>query len=160
MPALLAMLFQNGLGILGNALLQKGQSVVEERLGVKLTPQATQADILALKQLEFQHEEWLVTAAQEELKLQLEAVKAEDTQVTDRWKSDMTSDSWLSKNVRPVVLLSVLGMFAVLALLSASGYNVDGEYLGLLKEWGMLTMGAYFGGRSFEKITNMKVGAK
>jgi maltodextrin utilization protein YvdJ len=160
MPALLAMLFQNGLGILGNALLQKGQEVVEAKLGVKLEPNMSSENILALKQLEFQHEEWLVTATQETLKAQFAAVAAEDVQITDRWKADMASDSWWSKNVRPIVLMSLLIMFGVLALLASFGYKVDDEYLTLLKEWGMLALGAYFGGRSYEKVTSMKVGAK
>jgi len=77
MIPLVAELLANGLGLLGNAVMAKGKEVVEEKLGVKLPETAaTQEQILALKQLEFQHEEWLVSQSLEEKKLELEETKA------------------------------------------------------------------------------------
>lgn len=154
------MLAQNGLGLLGSALMEKGQKVVEDKLGVKLTAKPTQEQVLQLKQLEYAHEEWLLSAGLERVKQELEYQKVQEEGVTSRWKADMASDSWLSKNIRPIVLLSLLFLFLFLVVIAASGWKVDDAYLSLLKEWGMLVLGAYFGGRTFEKITSMKQGDK
>ena len=160
MAPLIAMLMENGLNLLGQAVLTKGKEVVEDKLGIKLTPEATQADILALKQAEFQHEEWLVTAQQKMLEAELAAEAAEAVAISDRWKSDMASDSWLSKNIRPVVLLYILVSYTVLSLMSAAHWNVNEEYVKLLGEWGMLVMTAYFGSRGIEKVMSIRQGKK
>ena len=61
-PLVVAALLEKGLGMLGNAVLAKGQSVVEDKLGIKLTPDITPEQAVALKQLEFEHEKWLLDA--------------------------------------------------------------------------------------------------
>ena len=81
-----------------------------------------------------------------------ELFKAEQQNVTDRWKSDMGSDSWLSKNIRPMTLIAILCAYFVFASASAFGWNVNESFVKLLGEWGQLIMLAYFGGRTAEKI--------
>lgn len=150
---ILAELAKNGLGILAGAVTAKGKAAVEEKLGVKIPEAGLSAELaLQLKSLEFQHEEWLVGQELEGRKLDLEGAKLEGEAVTSRWQSDMASDSWLSKNIRPSVLLYLLSAYTILSLLSAFGFNVNQAYIELLGQWGMLVMTAYFGGRSMEKI--------
>ena len=81
-----------------------------------------------------------------------ELFKAEQQNVTDRWKADMGSDSWLSKNIRPMTLIAILGAYFVFASAAAFGWSVNESYVKLLGEWGQLIMLAYFGGRTAEKI--------
>jgi hypothetical protein len=81
-----------------------------------------------------------------------ELFKAEQQNVTDRWTSDMGSDSWLSKNIRPMTLIAILCAYFVFASASAFGWSVNESYVKLLGEWGQLIMLAYFGGRTAEKI--------
>lgn len=81
--------------------------------------------------------------------------EVEQVAVTDRWKADMASDSRLSKNIRPAVLIYILSAFLLFSLLSAFGISVNTAYVTLLGEWGQIVMLAYFGGRSAEKIASI-----
>jgi len=91
-----------------------------------------------------------------ELNVDLEAYKTEQNNLTDRLKADMASDSWLSKNIRPMTLIFILGAYFVFAMMSAFGQNANERYVELLGQWGMLIMSFYFGGRTLEKIMDMK----
>ena len=82
--------------------------------------------------------------------------ETEQKGITDRWTSDMASDSWLSKNIRPMSLVAVFTGFFTFALMSAFGYNANESYVNLLGQWGMLIMSAYFGGRTLEKIVELR----
>jgi len=82
--------------------------------------------------------------------------KTEQNNLTDRLKSDMGSDSWLSKNIRPMTLLLILGGYFTFAMMSAFDYDTNKSYVELLGQWGMLVMSFYFGGRTLEKIMDMK----
>lgn len=82
--------------------------------------------------------------------------KAEITGVSERWKSDMNSDSWLSKNVRPMTLVYLLTAYLLLAVLDGFGFRISESYVTLLGQWGMLVMSAYFGGRTLEKIIDAR----
>lgn len=86
--------------------------------------------------------------------------ETEQKGITDRWTSDMASDSWLSKNIRPMSLVAVFTGFFIFAMMSAFGYNANESYVNLLGQWGMLIMSAYFGGRTLEKIIELKQGNK
>lgn len=88
---------------------------------------------------------------------QLEADIAEQQELTKRQQADMTSDSWLSKNIRPMTLLFILGAYFLFAMMSAFGFDANSKYVELLGQWGMLIMSFYFGGRTLEKIMDMKV---
>jgi hypothetical protein len=85
-----------------------------------------------------------------------ELYKAEQNNLTDRLKADMSSDSWLSKNIRPMTLLLILGGYFTFAMMSAFDYDTNQSYVQLLGQWGMLVMSFYFGGRTLEKIMDMK----
>jgi hypothetical protein len=82
--------------------------------------------------------------------------EAEQTNVSDRWKADMGSDSWLSKNIRPMTLVYILSAYLALAIMDGLGFHIAESYVTLLGQWGMLVMGAYFGGRTLEKVMNRK----
>lgn len=84
------------------------------------------------------------------------AFEVEQANVTERWKSDMGSDSWLSKNIRPMTLVYILSAFIVMALLDGAGFKISESYVTLLGQWGMLVMTAYFGGRTVEKVMGKK----
>jgi hypothetical protein len=84
------------------------------------------------------------------------AFEVETKAVTDRWQADMASDSWLSKNIRPMTLIAIFVAYFLFAALSAGGINVNESYVKLLGEWGQLIMLAYFGGRTAEKIMGDK----
>jgi hypothetical protein len=82
--------------------------------------------------------------------------KTEQAGVSDRWKSDMSSDSWWSKNIRPMTLAYILSAYLALAVLDGFGFRVAEAYVTLLGQWGMLVMSAYFGGRTLEKIMDAR----
>jgi len=160
---LLGTLAQNGLGLLSSAIQAKGKEVVENALGVKIGDDPTPAEVEKLRQLQYDHEERLLELGiakaqqeQEELKALLAAQANQENNVSDRWRSDMTSDSWLSKNVRPGTLVYLLTAYLLLALLDGSGYKISESYVQLLGQWGMLVMTAYFGGRTVEKVMEMR----
>ena len=80
----------------------------------------------------------------------------EQKAVSDRWAADMASDSWLSKNIRPMTLVYILTAFNSMAVLDGFGFHIAEAYVTLLGQWGMLVMSAYFGGRTLEKIMGKK----
>lgn len=82
--------------------------------------------------------------------------KTEQNNLTDRLKSDMLSDSWLSKNIRPMTLVAIFIGYFTFAMMSAFGLEANEVYVTLLGQWGMLVMSFYFGGRTLEKIIEMK----
>ena len=73
--------------------------------------------------------------------------------ITSRWQADMNSDSWLSKNVRPLVLIFLVVCTMLLIFIDAGklNFNVKDSYIDLLQLVLITVIGAYFGGRSFEK---------
>ena len=85
-----------------------------------------------------------------------ELYKTEQNNVSGRWTADMNSDSWLSKNIRPMSLVAIFIGYFLFAMMSAFGYDAKESYVNLLGQWGMLIMSAYFGGRTLEKIIEMK----
>ena len=84
--------------------------------------------------------------------------ETEQNNLTQRLSADMSSDSWLSKNIRPMTLVAILLGYFTFAMMSAFNYNTQSEYVQLLGQWGMLIMSFYFGGRTLEKIIDMKRG--
>ena len=73
--------------------------------------------------------------------------------ITSRWEADLKSDSWLSKNVRPMVLIFLIVCTMLLIFIDAGAikFNVKDSYIDLLQLVLITVIGAYFGGRSFEK---------
>jgi Holin of 3TMs, for gene-transfer release len=124
------------------ALLDIGGKLVD-----KFFPDPQQAEQAKLKLLEMQQTGELA---------QLNADVAEQHELTERLKADMGSDSWLSKNIRPMTLIAILTGYFVFAGLSAAKIDVNESYVQLLGQWGMLIMSFYFGGRTLEKIMDMQ----
>lgn len=87
---------------------------------------------------------------------ELQADSIEAQELTKRQQADMSSDSWLSKNIRPMTLIAILVGYFVFAMMSAFNMNANESYVRLLGDWGMLIMSFYFGGRTLEKIMDMK----
>jgi uncharacterized membrane protein (DUF106 family) len=89
---------------------------------------------------------------QQEGKLaELNADNIEAQELTKRQSADMMSDSWLSKNIRPMTLIFILITYTVFGMMSAWDIEVNNNYVELLGQWGMLIMSFYFGGRTLEK---------
>ena len=161
--SLLGTLAENGLGLLSSAIQAKGKQVVENTLGVKIPDAPTPEDVNKLRQLQFEHEERLFELGIEKAKMELEELKVLATaaqndadNITDRWQADMSSDSWLSKNIRPMSLIAIFMGYFLFALMSAFGYNANESYVTLLGNWGMIIMGSYFAGRTVEKLAEMR----
>jgi len=75
-------------------------------------------------------------------------------QVTARWTADMQSDSWLSKSIRPLVLAWLVISTTLLIFIDAGVimFNVEDKWVDLLQLVLITVIGAYFGGRSIEKV--------
>ena len=78
--------------------------------------------------------------------------------ITDRWTADMHSDSWLSKNVRPLVLIFLVVCTVLMIFIDAGtiSFTVEQKWTDLLQLVLITVIGAYFGGRSYEKGTKVK----
>ena len=126
------------------ALLDIGGKILD-----KVFPDPAQAEQAKLKLLEMQQNGELARIA---------ADTAEQQEITKRWESDMASDSWLSKNIRPMALIAIFAGYFVFAMMSAFGFNATESYVQLLGQWGQIVFLAYFGGRTAEKIMEMKNG--
>ena len=94
-------------------------------------------------------------AAEKQIKDMILGYEAEmQKQVTERWKLDMNSDSWLSKNIRPLVLIFLVVCTMLLIFIDAGkiNFSVKDSYVDLLQLVLITVIGAYFGGRSLEKV--------
>lgn len=91
---------------------------------------------------------------------QLNADMSEQQELTKRTQADMVSDSWLAKNIRPMTLIAIIGGYFTFAMMSAFDLETNSSYVQLLGQWGMLVMSFYFGGRTLEKIMEVKARGK
>ena len=94
-------------------------------------------------------------AAELKIKDMIMSYEAEmQKQVTERWKMDMNSDSWLSKNIRPLVLVFLVVATVLLIFIDAGtiSFKVENKWTDLLQLVLITVIGAYFGGRSLEKV--------
>lgn len=98
----------------------------------------------------------LMEASQKGELANLQADVQEQVELTKRLEADMASDSWLSKNIRPMTLIFILVVYTVFSIGSGFQFQVNEKYVELLGQWGMLIMSFYFGGRTLEKILAMK----
>jgi len=107
-------------------------------------------------QAKIEAQQKLAELAQQGQLAELQADSNESDNVSKRWQADLSSDSWLAKNIRPSVLIYLLSAYLGLAVADGFGFKVSEAYVTLLGQWGMLVMGAYFGGRTLEKIVQRK----
>jgi uncharacterized membrane protein (DUF106 family) len=124
------------------AIMSIGEKVLDKVLP---DPEAKAKAMAELKRVE-----------QEGRLAELNADNIEAQELTKRQEADMKSDSWLSKNIRPMTLIFILLIYTIFGFMSAWDLEVNGPYVELLGQWGMLIMSFYFGGRTLEKIMNMK----
>jgi hypothetical protein len=77
-----------------------------------------------------------------------------EKQITERWSMDMKSDSWLSKNIRPLVLIFLVVSTVLIIFIDAGviAFEVKASWVDLLQLVLITVIGAYFGGRSLEKV--------
>jgi len=123
------------------ALLSIGEKVLDKFIP---DPQAKAQALLELKKLE-----------RDGRLDELQADMNEQDNLTERAKNDMASDSWLSKNIRPMALIAVFAAYFLFAMMSAFGHNANENYVTLLGQWGMLIFSFYFGSRGMEKIAEI-----
>ena len=103
----------------------------------------------------------VVTSKEEKLKLKNQLKKVildheieAQKNITERWKADANSDSFLSKNVRPMVLIFLVVSSVIMVFIDAGWINfeISQSNQSLLTTSLTVTLGAYFGGRTFEKV--------
>ena len=124
------------------AIMSIGEKVLDKVLPNPEAKAAAQAELMKLQQ--------------EGRLAELQADNVEAQELTKRHEADMRSDSWLSKNIRPMTLIFILFVYTTFGLMSAFEIEVNQPYVELLGQWGMLIMSFYFGGRTLEKIIDMK----
>ena len=117
-----------------------GGNVIEKVGGVIDNLTTTEEERLAAKQ------------AMEEVLMQAEAHAQE--QVTRRWEADMKSDNWLSKNIRPLICIFLTAIFVVLSVFDGNigEFVIQESYIPIYQTLLITVYGAYFAGRSIEKI--------
>ena len=126
------------------AIMSIGEKVLDKVLP---DPEAKAKAMAELKKVE-----------QEGRLAELQADNIEAQELTKRAEADMKSDSWLSKNIRPMTLIYILTAYLALAVMDALGLDISDNFVSLLGQWGMLVMSFYFGGRTLEKVMNIKKG--
>ena len=100
-------------------------------------------------------------SGEDKIKLQqmlFEHQNIEMQEITKRWQADQMSDSWLSKNIRPLVLASCMGIFLMLGVfdsIDAVGVTIHESWISTFETMMMTVVGGYFGGRSIEKSVSM-----
>lgn len=160
MLPILTALASSGLSLLTNAILAKGKKVVEDKLGIKipenlkdLTPELT----AKLMEVQNAHTQFLISAALEEKKVEAATEEAAAKEASSRWIADMASDNKLSKNTRPGILIYLTAVFSIVVL---ADLDIKDAYIQILGQLLMLVYGAYFAGRSVEKVIDMNMKGK
>ena len=117
-----------------------GGNVIEKVGGVIDNLTTTEEERLAAKK------------AMKEVLMQAESEAQE--QVTRRWEADMKSDNWLSKNIRPLICIFLTAMFVIISIFdgNAGGFEIAPAYIPIYQTLLITVYGAYFAGRSIEKI--------
>jgi len=128
------------------ALLNVGSQLIDKLIPDPEAKAKAQADLLKMQQ------DGELAKMANDTKL----FETEQSNLTERLKADMASDSWLSKNIRPMTLIFILVAYSTFAMMSAFDLETNQAYVELLGQWGMLIMSFYFGGRTLEKIMDMK----
>lgn len=133
---LLGQLATNGLQTVADAIQLKGKQYVEEKLGVELTADMTAEQLAVIREAALRHE--------------AELTQLSEQAVTGRHRHDMASDSWLSKNVRPLSLIYLMVLFTL-----AFAVDVPESVLTMLRDLLMAVFMFYFGSRTVEKVTGI-----
>lgn len=164
MVPILASLATSGLGLLFDFVRGKGTKVATEyildKTGIDISAgELDETQIVALKQFEMEHTEELIRLTNETKKIVYGAEAAFAGELTKRHMYDMKSDSWLSKNVRPMSLIALLGTLIICTFVPIGAIDVAGAAITILtlEKYETLAMlckyvfGYYFIGRTTEK---------
>ncbi len=105
-----------------------------------------------------QTKEEKATFEKEMTQIMIDAEAAMQKNVTERWKADLEHGNWLTRSVRPLVLVFLIISTVILVFIDSGSINfgVDEKWTDLLQLVLMTTIGAYFGGRSVEKLKKNK----
>lgn len=156
-------------GLIGGPAGAAVGQIAASALGVDATPDAVAtalktdpAAAVKLRQIEADERTRLAEIAAQQVAAQAQSDAQNDQEVTKRWQSDMSSDSWLSKNVRPLCLTWSIVMLMLLAW-SSIFVDLTPSQVDAMKAWAPLLVGlvgimvsAYFGSRWSEKLTAIK----
>jgi len=139
-------MFKKIADLLGGGLLKGATGLIDELITSKEEK----------GQLNLKMQELLNKVALQAQQLALES----ERELSRRHENDMNSDSWLSKNIRPLTLIVIIVLYSVFAITDGNiggedGFNISDAYVSLLGQWGMLIMSFYFGGRTVEKTTSI-----
>ena len=144
-PALIAPLLAQGLGLIGNAVMAKGKEWVEEKTGVKIQPNMSDEDMLKLRQYEMDHEEELLKLRIEDKRLDLADVQSARDMNTRI--NESANATWLAKNVPSILALIVIVVgFFLLGITKDA--DVRTAVVGLMT----LVLGFYFGSTASSKV--------
>ena len=115
------------------------------------TPEEKQAAAIEMAKIVNEHEARMYEAS-------VKALEAEENNITGRWTADMSSDSWLSKNSRPIVLLAMVGFLFLMIIFDSVNINfeVKESYITLIETLLITVVVAYFGSRGVEKYQAIK----
>jgi hypothetical protein len=127
-----------------NPLLSIGGKILDRVLPDPAAASAAKAELQKLEQ----------TGELAKMANETKLYETEQNNLTQRMQADMASDSWMSKNIRPLTLVFLLIAYSGFAIASIFDYETRGAYVELLGQWGMLVMSFYFGGRTMEKIAD------
>ena len=130
---ILSQLASNGLQVVADAVQAKGKAFVEDKLGVELKPDMTAEELAAVRAAALANE--------------AELTRALEQAITARHQADMASDSWMSKNIRPLTLVYLMGLFTMAFLI-----DVPETVLTMLRDLLMSVFMFYFGSRTVEKL--------
>jgi uncharacterized cupredoxin-like copper-binding protein len=163
MAPILAALVSAGAGFVTDLVKDKGEDLVKKGIE-KVTGIDLSKDDITPEQIEVikANEIKIMELDFEKLKLEFEHKKEDNRHeevittnandnVTERWVSDNKTDSWLAKNVRPLSLLSMLGLIVIIVIAAFFGAVIPDIYIDLVKSLAFLMFGAYFTGRTYEK---------
>lgn len=138
---ILSMFVKKGLGLVGEAVLAKGKDWVEKKTGIELKEEMPSEALIGLQKWQSENETMLEKIAQDNL--------------TTRHQADMRSDSWLSKNVRPLCLAGIT-ITIIVGMFWPDEY-VNADRFAALTSLAKLVFGYYFLGRSAEKTNVMSL---
>jgi cation transport ATPase len=115
------------------------------------TPEEKQAAAIEMARIVNEHEARMAEAT-------AKALEAEENNISERWNADMSSDSWLSKNSRPIVLLAMVGFLFLMIIFDSLSINfeIKESYITLMETLLITVVVAYFGSRGVEKYHAIK----
>ena len=150
---------KNGTTRVGDALrwlVKQGKEVAPEL--IQLAGNITGIDSLKQLSKKIKESDKLSEIDKQILLEELRYDMLEMQEVTKRWQYDMSSDSWLSKNIRPLTLAFLTATLFIYIILDSSiqGFKIDNNWIDLLSSLLLLVYGGYFGARTVEKVVKNK----